>query len=56
MYGELMNPAFQRKYLKGHTEGNPRKDGKMMYGTTLLDFTGPQVHWMMLWTYQTGGV
>jgi hypothetical protein len=35
MYGELTNPTFQRKYLKGHTEGNPRKDGKIVYGTNL---------------------
>jgi hypothetical protein len=34
---EWSNPAFQRKYLKGHIKGNPRKDGMMVYGTTLLD-------------------
>jgi hypothetical protein len=36
-----------KKILKGNTEGKPRKDGKIVYGTTLLNFTGPRLRWML---------
>jgi hypothetical protein len=52
----MKEPSIQKKILKGHTEGNPQKDGKMVYGTTLLDlldhiYTGCYLLWI-----KTGGV
>jgi hypothetical protein len=44
---QIDEPSIPKKILEGHTEGNPRRDRKMVYGTTLLDFTGPQLHWML---------
>jgi len=44
VYGELTNPAFQRKFLM---EILRKTQEKIVYGTTLLDFTGPQLCWML---------
>jgi hypothetical protein len=45
VYSELTNPTFQKKYLKDILRVT--QDGKIVYGTTLLDFTGPQLRWML---------